>query len=214
MKTRAYSLALSLVILLLAACSTTPAPATPIPSATSAPVAVIPSATSLPDPTAPPTAAPTSAPEPTAVPAPPTAEPTSVPEPPTAEPTSAPEPTAVPAPPAPILLKSGLFGVGTEGYSAIGTAALVQQPDGTVLLQFNEFQTQWGPDVFVYLSGSTYPLSGAEMNAGGALEIARLSSHTNPAQTYLLAPGDYSAYQSVVIWCRAFDHVFSAATLQ
>jgi len=203
MKTRAYSLALSLVILLLAACSTTPAPATPILSATSAPVAVIPSATSLPDPTAPPTAAPTSAPEPTAVPAPPTAAPT-----------SAPEPTAVPAPPAPILLKSGSFGAGTDGYSAIGTAALVQQPDGTVLLQFNEFQTQWGPDVFVYLSGSVYPLSGAEINAGGALEVARLSSHTNPAQTYLLAPGDYSAYQSVVIWCRAFDHVFSAATLQ
>ncbi len=186
MKTRAYSLALSLVILLLAACSTTPAPATPILSATSAPVAVIPSATSLPDPTAPPTAAPT----------------------------SAPEPTAVPAPPAPILLKSGSFGAGTDGYSAIGTAALVQQPDGTVLLQFNEFQTQWGPDVFVYLSGGVYPLSGAEINAGGALEVARLSSHTNPAQTYLLAPGDYSAYQSVVIWCRAFDHVFSAATLQ
>lgn len=132
MRTRGYCVALSLAILLLAACSTTPAPATPIPSATSAPVAVIPSATSLPASTTLPTA----------------------------EPTNAPEPTAAPAPPAPILLKSGLFGAGTDGSSAVGTATLVQQPDGTVLLQFNEFQTQWGPIcLFTYRAVPTHYLA-------------------------------------------------------
>ncbi len=133
------------------------------------------------------------------------------------EPTAVPvivEPTAVPVIVEPTLLKRGFFGAGTDGYAAVGSASLVQQPDGSVTLQLSGFQTQWGPDLFVYLSGSGYPLSGADIQAGGAIEVTRLSSHTNPEQTYSLAPGDYSGFNSVVIWCRAFDHVFSAATLQ
>ncbi|NJL35286.1 MAG: DM13 domain-containing protein, partial [Chloroflexaceae bacterium] len=131
------------------------------------------------------------------------------------EPTATPEPTAEPIPEGPLLLRSGSFGAGMADYSAVGTASLVRLPDGQTVIQLAGFQTQWGPDLFVFLSEHPAPRSDAEVRAGsGGYNLGRLSSHTTPEQTYVV-PADVNPeqYRSVVVYCRAFSQVFSSAEL-
>jgi hypothetical protein len=88
------------------------------------------------------------------------------------------------------------------------------------MLVFDEaFSTSDGPDLVVVLHRSAnlvaestppaYPLNEADY-----VVIAPLTSTTGTQEYVIPAEIDLSAFESVAIWCQAFNATFGAATLQ
>jgi hypothetical protein len=96
-----------------------------------------------------------------------------------------------------------------------GTATIYQMPDNSKILRFEDFTVTNGPDLRVVLSLSEEPKTPEEVELNDLdLELGRLRG-TVGNQNYEIAPEvDISQYNSVVIYCRAFNVVFSTATLE
>lgn len=116
------------------------------------------------------------------------------------------EPTAEPTEPS--LLGAGTF-VGLAGHSGSGDAGIFRQPDGALLLRFERFDIQNGPDLEVYL------VPGADQTslAAGSIHLGALKGNVGDQSYGLpsaeLAPGTYTA----LVWCEAFGVEFVAATI-
>jgi hypothetical protein len=80
-------------------------------------------------------------------------------------------------------------------------------------LRLEDFNAKNGPDLFVGLSGHAMPRSSDEVHQSGYLELARLKANQGNQNYELPADFDLSQYKSVVIYCRAFNVVFSSAEL-
>jgi hypothetical protein len=115
------------------------------------------------------------------------------------------------------IIKSGSFESGE--HPTVGTAQLVRQGDGVVLVFDQSFQTDNGPDLVVALHrsdnvlGSTNPPA-YPLNEGDYVVLEPLQS-TSGEQQYAV-PSDLNPddFRSAVIWCRRFNATFGAATLQ
>ncbi len=123
------------------------------------------------------------------------------------------EPTAEepPPPPAagPVLLGAGRF-VGLAGHSGTGDAGLFQSPEGSLVLRFENFDIQNGPDLEVYLVPGADQTSLAE----GSIHLGALKGNVGDQNYELpegteLAPGSYTA----LVWCEAFSVEFVGATI-
>lgn len=121
--------------------------------------------------------------------------------------------TSVPpttAPPPPVDLATGGFVSLDHGTS--GTARVIQLADGRRFVRLEGFETENGPDLYVYLSGN---------DAGGPegafdddiVDLGRLQGNIGDQNYELAADVDPAAYRSVVIWCDRFDSAFGAADL-
>lgn len=127
----------------------------------------------------------------------------------TEETTEAPEAVEPPAPTGPVLLGAGQF-VGLAGHFGTGDAGIFQNPDGTLVLRFENFDIQNGPDLEVYLVPGADQVSLAE----GSIHLGALKGNIGdqnyelPAGTEL-APGTYTA----LVWCEAFSVEFVGATI-
>jgi hypothetical protein len=167
----------------VAAPAPTEAPSAPAAASTAAPAVVAP--------TAAPVEAPTSAPA----------------EQPTAAPT--------PAPTEPEALASGSFTFIDRLHWAEGMATIYSLPDGSRILRLENFQAQNGPDLRIGLGGHPMPRSTAELHDTGAgyLELEPLRANAGSQNYALPSDLDLSAFQSVVIYCKAFSTVFSTAEL-
>jgi hypothetical protein len=116
----------------------------------------------------------------------------------------------VSAPPAgPVLLGAGQF-VGLAGHSGTGDAGIFRNPDGSLVLRFENFDIENGPDLEVYLVPGPDQVSLAE----GSIPLGALEGNIGD-QTYELpsgtelAPGAYTA----LVWCEAFSVEFVGATI-
>jgi len=114
------------------------------------------------------------------------------------------------APPAgPVLLGAGSF-VGLAGHDGTGDAGLFQSPDGSLILRFENFDIENGPDLEVYL------VPGADQVdlAAGSIHLGALQGNIGD-QNYEfppgteLPPGPYTA----LVWCEAFGVEFVGATI-
>ncbi|MCU0490060.1 MAG: DM13 domain-containing protein [Chloroflexaceae bacterium] len=145
-------------------------------------------------------------------PTPPPAQPTATA---VAMPASGAEMTAAAQPSAPVALATGNFEAsGVRLYDGEGTATIYQTADGRRFLRFENFRVTNGPGLYVYLSGTPFPTSGAELRQVSAFEVGPLKGNVGN-QNYELPPDlDLSQFQSVVIYCKPFSAVFSNATLQ
>ena len=135
---------------------------------------------------------------------PPTTDPDSVPEEP-----SATEEEPPPPPSGPVLLGAGQF-VGLAGHSGTGDAGLFQNPDGSLLLRFENFDIQNGPDLEVYLVPGADQTSLSE----GSIHLGALKGNVGDQNYELppgteLVPGEYTA----LVWCEAFSVEFVGATI-
>lgn len=115
-----------------------------------------------------------------------------------------------PSPPSgPVLLGAGRF-VGLAGHSGSGDAGVFQQPDGSLVLRFENFAIENGPDLEVYLVPGPDQTSLPE----GSIHLGALKGNVGdqnyelPAGTEL-APGSYTA----LVWCEAFSVEFVGATI-
>ena len=121
----------------------------------------------------------------------------------------APPVTEAPPPTGPVLLGAGSF-VGLAGHSGTGDAGIFENPDGSLVLRFENFDIQNGPDLEVYL------VPGADQTspAAGAVHLGALKGNIGDQSYELppgteLPPGSYTA----LVWCEAFAVEFVGATI-
>jgi hypothetical protein len=94
-------------------------------------------------------------------------------------------------------------------HPTTGTAQVVAQDDGSRVVTFTGFETDPGPDLFVYaVPGAT---SGEDVDGGKRLGALKGNAGN---QQYVLAPGTPDGPLTIVVWCRAFSVSFGAATLE
>jgi hypothetical protein len=123
-------------------------------------------------------------------------------------PAEAPAATTPPPPTGPVLRGAGQF-VGLAGHSGTGDAGIFQNPDGSLVLRFENFDIENGPDLEVYL------VPGADQTslADGSIHLGALKGNVGDQNYELagtdLAPGTYTA----LVWCEAFSVEFVGATI-
>lgn len=133
------------------------------------------------------------------------------PAPSTPPPSSAadPAPTTTTAPAGPVLLGSGTF-VGLAGHDGRGDAGIFRLPDGGVVLRFENFDIDNGPDLRLYL----VPGTDRRSPTGDSHSFGKLRGNVGD-QTYEVpagfpvTPGPWT----VLVWCEAFDVEFVAANV-
>lgn len=97
-------------------------------------------------------------------------------------------------------------------HETSGTATLDKATDGHYYVRFENFSTQNGPDLYVYLSPADATSEGKAF-AEGSIDLGKLKGNIGN-QNYQVPDGtDLSKYRSVVIWCRRFSTAFGAAPL-
>jgi Electron transfer DM13 len=118
--------------------------------------------------------------------------------------------TAPPPPPEPVDLATGSFV--SRDHGTTGTVRVLELVDGRRFVRLENFETDSGPDVYVYLS--TNPADGPE----GAFDdsfvnLGRMQGNIGDQNYEVPEDVDPGAYASVVIWCDRFDSAFGAADL-
>ncbi|MDX1449726.1 MAG: DM13 domain-containing protein, partial [Acidimicrobiia bacterium] len=117
------------------------------------------------------------------------------------------EPDEEPA--GPVLLGAGQF-VGLAGHEGTGDAGIFENPDGSLVLRFENFDIENGPDLEVYL----VPGAGQTSLAEGSIHLGELKGNVGD-QNYDLPPGielEPGSY-TVLVWCEAFSVEFVGATI-
>lgn len=121
---------------------------------------------------------------------------------------------AMPTMEAAVIAATGTFTQIDVLHDAQGTATVYQMPDNHKILRFEDFHVNNGPDLRVVLSASAVPRTREEVELNDLdLELGRLKGNVGNQNYEIPADIDLSLYKSVVIYCRAFDVVFSSAPL-
>ena len=101
------------------------------------------------------------------------------------------------------LIATGNF---TSGVHTTTGTAKVYNEGGTKRLRLENFKTDNGPDLKVYLS--------KDINAGTFITISNLRS-VNGNQNYdISGMPDLAEYKYVLIWCQQFGVLFGSALIQ
>lgn len=129
--------------------------------------------------------------------------------------TDAPATTIAPSPttitpttttPQPVTEATGSFV--SRNHPTAGTAIVLGNGSGQRFLRFEQFETDNGPDLKVYLVNSA---------AGGVsdhINLGALKGNIGDQNYEIPAGVDLSVYDTVLIWCERFASPFGEATLQ
>ena len=98
-------------------------------------------------------------------------------------------------------------------HKGSGIAVLYRLPDGSDLLRLEEFRVTNGPDLRVILSAHPDPMSQADLDSGGYVELGRLKGNIGNQNYPVPSDIDPLQYRSVVIYCKPFRVLFSIAPL-
>ncbi len=97
-------------------------------------------------------------------------------------------------------------------HETSGTATVALADDGHYYVRLEDFSTENGPDLFVYLSTAPASADGREY-ADEFIDLGSLKGNIGD-QNYVVPDGtDLEKYKSVVIWCRRFTAAFGSAPL-
>lgn len=121
---------------------------------------------------------------------------------------AAPRPAATAATPTPFAattIASGEFSGTDDFHFGSGTASIVEIEPGRYHLRLEDFSVRNGPDLYVYLSPS------ADGWTEDALELGLLKATDGSFGYDLPAGTDPGAFQSAIIWCKQFSHLFAVA---
>lgn len=119
--------------------------------------------------------------------------------------------TTAAAPPEIRTVAEGSF-VG-RSHPSSGTAVVLTDGTQTFLRFDDDFQTDNGPDLFVYVVAGVDSQSDSGLYDDDFVNLGRLTGNIG-AQNYEVPAGvDLGAYDTVVVWCDRFDVVFGAADL-
>ena len=113
----------------------------------------------------------------------------------------------------PVALKQGMFRDADSFHRGEGSATVYQLPDGAYVLRFEDFRVTNGPDLRVILASHSDPMGRGNVHSGEYVELGKLKGNIGN-QNYIipegLSPDDYN---SVVIYCKPFQVLFSVAPL-
>lgn len=99
-----------------------------------------------------------------------------------------------------------------KDHPASGTARIVTLSDGMRIVRLEDFATDNGPDLFVYLSPADASVTGDAL-AEGAVNLGVLKGNIGNQNYEIPADVDLAQFKSVVIWCRQFSSAFGAAPI-
>jgi hypothetical protein len=124
--------------------------------------------------------------------------------------TTAPATTAAPAEHEIVTSASG--GFVDRSHPTSGNALVLNDGSEQRFLRFEQFATDNGPDLYVYLSTAGPDAPEGEFD-DDFVDLGRLSGNVGD-QNYEIPPDvDLDRYSTVVIWCRRFAVAFGAAPL-
>jgi hypothetical protein len=104
------------------------------------------------------------------------------------------------------LSRSGTF-QGLNGYSVVGTATLERSADEAAIAFGDDFSSQNGPGLYVYLSSNAN-------NVNGGVNLGKLKA-TSGTQSYPIpANVDPEDFEHVLVYCQPFGVPFGAAKLE
>ena len=123
---------------------------------------------------------------------------------------TAPPVTQAPAPQI-VTVAQGSF-IPRGRYSGEGTARVLNDGSEQRFLRFENFSTDNGPDLNVYLTTSDANADGGTFD-DEFIDLGNLKGNIGD-QNYEIPPGvDLSVYDTVVVWCVRFSTPFTAADL-
>lgn len=100
----------------------------------------------------------------------------------------------------------------SHAHETTGRAMLITLDDGSRLLRLEDFATDNGPDLRVYLSSAAATESGDAVTQD-FVDLGGLKGNMGNQNYEVPAEVDLSTFESVVIWCRRFSVAFGAAAL-
>ena len=107
------------------------------------------------------------------------------------------------------LISSGIL-MGTDAFhTGSGDVLLVSDPDGNLILRFQEYSVRNGPDLFVYLT----PDPEGDVHADGAVNLGAIRATSGFVNYEVPADVDPTSFRAAVIYCRAFSVTFAVAEL-
>ena len=107
------------------------------------------------------------------------------------------------------LISSGVL-MGTDAFhTGSGDVLLVSDPDGNLILRFQEYSVRNGPDLFVYLT----PDPEGNVHADGAVNLGAIRATSGFVNYEVPADVDPASFRAAVIYCRAFSVTFAVAEL-
>jgi hypothetical protein len=88
---------------------------------------------------------------------------------------------------------------------ASGQVKVLQIPDGTQILRFENLDVTNGPNLYVYLATDT--------TAKDFVSLGRLKGNMGNQNYPILENTDLEKYNTVLIWCQAFSTLFGSSKL-
>ena len=111
------------------------------------------------------------------------------------------------------VISTGTFGGVDRVHQGTGNVTFLRQPDGTVQLQFSDFEVTNGPDLKVWLLDHPDPKGAGDVKGAEQLRLSQLKGNIGD-QVYTLPEGtDVTKFKSVVIYCQQFSFLFASAPL-
>ena len=111
-------------------------------------------------------------------------------------------------------IKAGSFKDADSFHKGSGQATIYSAPDGTFLLRLEDLEVTNGPALHVYLSRHENPDSPKQVKDPGFVDLGDLKGNRGDQNYLIPREVDVATYNSVVIYCKPFEVVFSVATLR
>lgn len=145
------------------------------------------------------------------------------PDDPTADEPAPDDPVAEPidsAGPEPVVQSTPTISTVVEGqfvdrsHPGSGTAKVITDGSDQRFLRFEDFETDNGPDLFVYLTTAAADAPADDFGADGQfVNLGRLKGNVGPQNYEIPVDVDLTAFDTVVVWCDRFSAAFTAADL-
>jgi hypothetical protein len=114
-------------------------------------------------------------------------------------------------PAGPLALATGSF-EGRNDYEVTGAATFYELPDGSRTLRLENFVSDNGPDLYVYLTSSDSSATDAVIDED-VVDLGVLTGNIGNQNYAIPDDVDLDRYDTVLIWCLRFTAGFGAADL-
>ncbi len=110
-----------------------------------------------------------------------------------------------------VALATGIFVA--RSHPSSGTALVLNDGTEQRFLRFEDFETDNGPDLNVYLSAAPADAPAGDF-VGDFVDLGDLKGNIGPQNYEIPVDVDLDRYRTVVIWCVRFGVAFGAAELE
>ena len=115
----------------------------------------------------------------------------------------------------PTVIKDGRFQDIDAFHRGMGTATIYLGTDGSRLLRLEDFRVTNGPELHVVLSPYGGPReAGGRLQAPGWIDLGRLKGNIGNQNYTIPDDVDLGIQNTVTIWCKPFNVIFSVAVLR